>query len=710
MKKRKLCLADGYVPTAGEQEMLKSFNNRMGIAADTTGGTPVGMASTAPISAGLRGTSMQQKFSADDRAQQKAQDAMMSKVNDQLSSLSSMQGLSDRQRASAAASIAGDAAKFGLSPDISSFTGSAGLSQRQKLGLSTQALGQQAQLIGFDQQQQEKRNSREYALDNNAYSALGFKDGKVPVHEGPGVVKGPGGPRDDKVPAMLSNKEAVLPAATVTALGGPEAVEELIENTTGRSPHKGLREGGEYWLGLVGRGLASAKNLYTAAKPTLGVLGTVGTGVGAATGAAELADSTPSLRGQATAASTDMTLAGTPQHEEEVLGELNSRALNNNPDPRAKAKAVNEAIMEGSSTGDAKTIELPKIDKPAVTKTTSSANAKADPVSPAGLRAAQVHGDTEFSKSTGIDPELVAAARANDNRASFMGEKDATAYNVPQGFGGGVITGSPDKNGLRKTTLLLGPSAADAARDKEFEAKGYGKDVYGNWITPQYLGMKQQLAQLQHENMMSNLSSSNPAERRNAVLQLGLRMSQESAAAKAAQDRQKMLMDLAKFDQDERRINADFGLRREDAKLKRSDAVGKAIEALSGGDKQLQAEMLMAGQAYADDPNLSPAQVAARNSAIPRSAEKALNDRASHMFSLEQDNDGKAPARWRKDPGGKTLWDAVARGMWMGHGDIYEDPATGRRISEKQLSGMSPYIREYVLNNAEATKQANSKK
>lgn len=69
-----------------------------------------------------------------------------------------------------------------------------------------------------------------------------------------GIVRGKGGPTDDEVPmniggtdVNLSNKEAVLPAKTVDALGGPEAVEELIEKTNGKPPvSKGLRQGGNY--------------------------------------------------------------------------------------------------------------------------------------------------------------------------------------------------------------------------------------------------------------------------------------------------------------------------------------------------------------------------------------------------------------------------------------------------------------------------------
>ena len=51
----------------------------------------------------------------------------------------------------------------------------------------------------------------------------------------------------------LSNTEAVLPARTVQALGGPKAVEQLIEQTNGKPPVRGgLREGGRYFTGTGG--------------------------------------------------------------------------------------------------------------------------------------------------------------------------------------------------------------------------------------------------------------------------------------------------------------------------------------------------------------------------------------------------------------------------------------------------------------------------
>lgn len=75
-----------------------------------------------------------------------------------------------------------------------------------------------------------------------------------------GIVRGKGGPTDDEVPMTiggtdvnLSNKEAVLPVKTVDALGGPEAVEHLIETTNGKPPVRGgLRAGGGYFTGTGG--------------------------------------------------------------------------------------------------------------------------------------------------------------------------------------------------------------------------------------------------------------------------------------------------------------------------------------------------------------------------------------------------------------------------------------------------------------------------
>ena len=75
-----------------------------------------------------------------------------------------------------------------------------------------------------------------------------------------GIVRGKGGV--DNVPMEISGTkvnltggklpEAVLPGKTVQALGGPAAVESLIEATNGKPPVRdGLKEGGSYADGLV---------------------------------------------------------------------------------------------------------------------------------------------------------------------------------------------------------------------------------------------------------------------------------------------------------------------------------------------------------------------------------------------------------------------------------------------------------------------------
>ena len=87
-----------------------------------------------------------------------------------------------------------------------------------------------------------------------------FAKGKVPALID-GVVRGPGGPTEDKVPAKVSPKEAILPAATVAALGGPEAIAALIKATNnGQAPESEVEEGGEYAVGY--NGMYDTPNIY----------------------------------------------------------------------------------------------------------------------------------------------------------------------------------------------------------------------------------------------------------------------------------------------------------------------------------------------------------------------------------------------------------------------------------------------------------------
>lgn len=79
-----------------------------------------------------------------------------------------------------------------------------------------------------------------------------FARGRVPNALIDGIVRGEGGPTEDKVPAKVSPKEAILPAKTVQAMGGPAAIRALIERTNdGKQPESEVGEGGKYADGAV---------------------------------------------------------------------------------------------------------------------------------------------------------------------------------------------------------------------------------------------------------------------------------------------------------------------------------------------------------------------------------------------------------------------------------------------------------------------------
>ena len=73
------------------------------------------------------------------------------------------------------------------------------------------------------QAQVSQDNAKMQAIGSLAGNAAGWymtkkADGGA-IHKGPGGIKGPGGPVDDKIPALLSDGEYVLPADTVKAIG-----------------------------------------------------------------------------------------------------------------------------------------------------------------------------------------------------------------------------------------------------------------------------------------------------------------------------------------------------------------------------------------------------------------------------------------------------------------------------------------------------------
>lgn len=78
----------------------------------------------------------------------------------------------------------------------------------------------------------------------------GLNKSKANCYATGGIVRGPGTATSDSIPARLSDGEAVLPAATVEAVGATN-IARLIEQTNGEAPRKSLRSGGKYALGLT---------------------------------------------------------------------------------------------------------------------------------------------------------------------------------------------------------------------------------------------------------------------------------------------------------------------------------------------------------------------------------------------------------------------------------------------------------------------------
>ena len=125
-----------------------------------------------------------------------------------------------------------------------------------------------------------------------------------------------------------------------------------------------------------------------------------------------------------------------------------------------------------------------------------SAGTRADTTGPVGQAGGQTapaaEGEGVKDFDTNLMNTLTAASRQNGGQVSFNSAKDATEYSPAAGTG--VITRAPGKDGLRSATFVGGPSAGDAARDKQFAEAGYGKDSYGNWMTPGRIADQQKAA------------------------------------------------------------------------------------------------------------------------------------------------------------------------------------------------------------------------
>jgi hypothetical protein len=356
-----------------------------------------------------------------------------------------------------------------------------------------------------------------------------------------GIVRGKGGPTDDEVPMSiggtdvnLSNKEAVLPAKTVAALGGPEAVEELIEETNGKPPVRGgLRAGGAYEGGTGGWSLGSGQ------KPTIydnGGLPAQVVQAGVDTMRGQLADTRDPRRMSSGAIREVGADLGAAKEDPEALMQrvaatrgvpyvapapstapVSAQGAPTDPDtdgrrtystPTAPA-FVNRGAKPTTTLKDAETAVDPRdLHAKILAQGTTVVNGK------------PTQGDAKYSMLKHVaeqeakNPNIMGL-RAAGVTGDVMGDVTENGKTGKTGIrtittGSGNIYAGRDAKGQLNITAGLekgSPADIDKARDAEFAAKGYGKDANGHWMTPGRLGAKTTLRDLQYQNAKFNATS-----------------------------------------------------------------------------------------------------------------------------------------------------------------------------------------------------------
>lgn len=384
-----------------------------------------------------------------------------------------------------------------------------------------------------NQQPVQRRPAQQIQQPDFSMRGIGMAEG--------GIVKGKGGPTDDEVPmnisgtdVNLSNSEAVLPAKTVQALGGPKAVEALIEHTNGKPPVKsGLRSGGEYGEGVVDPRQQAWLDKSAAFRGQEAAVTQADNQMAQANAAAAAtpAPTAPVVTAQAPAPVAQPTLAqakpverpwyaGTDSRDERTGLEM--ERARRTAGPTITGDPVKQMLLTGT-LGDGK----------------GAGPATAQPTAP--------------SAATAPNPQAPSAAIADKPSLGMVGTQKFDA-------GDGKAAEAYSKAGYNTVTGLrggkfavVGQDAADAARDAEFAKAGTKKDAFGNWVTPQLQGMKAQLAQMQQDRLERDAfdpSIKDPTVRGLAQAKLGMMQNLQIAMAKNAPT----ALDIAKFDQEERKM------------------------------------------------------------------------------------------------------------------------------------------------------------
>lgn len=505
-----------------------------------------------------------------------------------------------------------------------------------------------------------------------------------------GIVHGKGGPTDDAVPmnvggvdVNLSNKEAVLPAKSVAALGGPEAVEELIEHTNGKPPVKsGLRAGGEYADGASGWGFGKSSAFNDDA----------GLDVAAKTLRAQ------PVQAPATAPAEPgiIVINGIRHIDTKPTAEAPKLSDNRPSDPDTDGRRQYSTPTAPAFTPNGSGMPVPPEAPKGVVVPLGQPAAVAAPAPDAKVRKSLSAGLAVSGMDTTTAGVVADAAQSSrDKRADFGTTMDASKFAPADGAG--VITRAPGANGLRRATLVAGPSDSDAARDAAFAKAGTKKDAYGNWMSDQRNGDKAALAQIQQERTLRDAFSpdiTDPNVQSNARARLGYDLAGQQVAAKGGLEQARLMLEAARFNREgeqqklaQKNADRSFNAADEEKHQGRVDDLVKSWA--TGPDGKLDNQKYTALQKYAGqfDRGVGPDGTKQKSAAHLRDLEdnfavdNLFNDQGRHLLTPEAPDAGEAVVPKVEDAG---WFSALAHGR-MGGQNAYRDPATNRLIYQSDI-------------------------
>ena len=555
--------------------------------------------------------------------------------------------------------------------------------------------------------------------------AAGFADGGVVKISGPGT-----GTSDDiplglrsngkKINVNVSNGEAlaVLPAKTAQDPEAIDAVNDIIYQTNGKPP-KGLRAGVTNYAADGGIDAEVSRRgfnkLYGDRSAAMAIPSSASSDapinvqlptVTAQTNANDIIYQTngkppKGLRAGGTYA--EGSVFGGKVDEENVTPVRPKVSFGATPEQKAsfaekvnefkqarwlRAEPVEPGLQERTFVAQKPSSPVVPIAQPSQAATPAEATAQAR--------------EEAFAKAAGVDPEVATAAQKSPLRAAgFMAEKDATQFTVPQGSGGGVITGAPDRNGLRRAMVMLPNGVPTQANPNA------PRDSYGNDMT-RTNDMKRQLAEIRRENTDSDLKSALPFYQQRGLRALaGEKMHAEADAARGKSgasdlDLAKFQLEMAKFQHDLKKTDNLQGNSDRDHYQKLIEHGGKNIEdeikAAVGEDKdgsKLSAAKAYINNHYSYDPKVHKdprtwTQQAMNNLRL----EMALSDIGGRALTSEKDFNGFDKSSWDYDPN-MTGGDLLRPGTW-GRGGRFRNAKTGQVVSEGELAALpEPILNEF---------------